>query len=56
VDSVGKIDTASKEVKESEAREVMEQAIESQKKREKRRKNKMRGKGKVGREMENKTH
>ena len=56
VDSVGKIDTASKEVKERESREAMEQAIESQKKREKRRKNKMRGKGKVGREMENKTH
>lgn len=53
---MGKIDTASKEVKERESRELMEQAIDSQKKKEKKRKNKMRGKGKVGREMENKTH
>jgi U3 small nucleolar RNA-associated protein 7 len=56
VDTVGKIDGASKEVKDKEQRELMEAAIEGQKKKEKKRKNKMRGKGKVGREMENKTH
>ena len=56
VDTVGRIDGASKEVKDSEAREMMDSAIEQQQRKEKKRRNKMRGKGKVGREMENKTH
>ena len=34
----------------------MEQAIDAQKKKEKKKAKKMRGKGKIGREMENKTH
>jgi len=56
VDSVGKIDTASKEVREKEERELAEQAIDKQRKKDKKKRNKMRGKGKIGREMENKTH
>jgi U3 small nucleolar RNA-associated protein 7 len=56
VATVGKIDTASKEVREHEEKELMEQAIAQQQKKDKKKRNKMRGKGKVGREMENKTH
>ena len=55
VESIGKIDTASKDIKEKEEREIMEKAIQDLKKKDKK-KNKMRGKGKTGREMENKTH
>lgn len=55
VNTVGQIDTASKEVLAKEEREVMDEAILSQKKKDKK-KNKMRGKGKTGREMENKVH
>ncbi len=51
---MGQIDTASKEVKEREGREIADQAIEKQRKKEKKRK--MRGKGKIGREMDNKIH
>ena len=56
VDTVGRVDSASKEVKEKEEREIMDQAISVQKKKEKKKRNKMRGKGKIGHEMENKTH
>ena len=55
VHTVGMMDTASKEVKDKEQKEIMEQQIEKTRKKDKK-KNKARGKGKVGREMENKTH
>jgi U3 small nucleolar RNA-associated protein 7 len=53
VASVGKIDSASKDIKDKEEKELMEQAISKQQKKDRK---KMRGKGKIGREMENKTH
>lgn len=55
VDQIGMIDNASNEVKTKEQKELMEQAIEKMRKKDKK-KNKMRGKGKIGREMENRTH
>jgi U3 small nucleolar RNA-associated protein 7 len=55
VETIGRIDNASEDVKKKEAKEQMEQAIDKQKKKDKK-KNKARGKGKIGREMENKTH
>ena len=54
--SVGKVDSASKEVRDKEEREVMDTEIAKQQKKDKKKKLKMRGKGKIGREMENKTH
>jgi hypothetical protein len=50
------IDTASNEVKAKEAREIEEQHIEKLRKKDKKKRNKMRGKGKIGREMENMVH
>jgi len=56
VESIGLIDTASKEVKEKEKREELEAEVARMRKKEKKRKNKMRGKGKAGHIAESKLH
>eukprot|EP00347_Sterkiella_histriomuscorum_P011069 403373871 len=55
VNTIGMVDDAAPEVKAKEQRELQDAQIEKMRKKDKK-KNKMRGKGKIGREMENKTH
>lgn len=55
VNTIGLIDDAAPEIKLKEQKEIEAAQIEKMRKKDKK-KNKMRGKGKIGREMENKTH
>lgn len=55
VNTIGMIDDAAPEVKAKELKEIEDAQIEKLRKKDKKR-NKMRGKGKIGNEMGNKTH